>query len=522
MKKTALRMFGTLSMGSVLIFATACNEGAGSDLENEAEGEETSGEDVEEINGEDESEDINNDQDIDNEEGDDSQEEENGDIESDDNNEEGDRSEFAEEPEEMNEQASENVMTDNTKNVTRLNEEDPVSFSIMASQTLWPATHSENQPGTVILAPEDEWQAALASLHLVHHPNNGPVLLTENGELSDDVLDEIERLNPQGNENGTEVLIVGQESENIEEELNDYEVESINEENHAALAKQVDDHFSEITGEYSETVLIGSMEEDHKELTITAGNWISHMDGPLLYVEEGEIPSETAEAIEGREDVKMYVLGSEDVISDEIVEDLEAAGEVERIEGQDPTELSIAFAQFRDDDNDFGWGADEPGKSVSFVSTETPSIAIAAAPFGHLGKHAPMVWLEEGELNEEVYEYLAELKPLYEENPMEGPYSHAYVMGDTETISFEQQGIIDEKLEIAPENEEDAHGAHGTEAEEHENGDENGTVEEDAESEQGETTENEGSEIDESENENENDEEEDNNEDEIDNEENDE
>lgn len=507
MKKTALRMFGTLSMGSVLIFATACNEGAGSDLENEAEGEETSGEDVEEINGEEESEDINNDQDIDNEEDDDSQEEENGDIESDDNNEEGDRSEIAEEPEELNEQASENVMTDSTKNVTRLNEEDPVSFSIMASQTLWPATHSENQPGTVILAPEGEWQAALASLHLVHHPNNGPILLTENGELSDDVLDEIERLNPQGNENGTEVLIVGQESENIEEELNDYEVDSINEENnHAAFAKQVDDYFAETTGEYSETVLIGSMEEEHKELTITAGNWISHMDEPLLYVEEGEIPSETAEAIEGREDVKMYVLGSEDVISEEIVEDLEAAGEVERIEGQDPTELSIAFAQYRDDDNDFGWGADEPGKSVSFVSTETPSIAIAAAPFGHLGKHAPMVWLEEGELNEEVYEYLAELKPLYEENPMEGPYSHAYVMGDTETISFEQQGIIDEKLEIAPENEEDAHGAHGTEDED----------------EQGESSEDEDSDLDESENDNEIGDEEDNNENEIDNEENDE
>ncbi|WP_054635003.1 hypothetical protein [Thalassobacillus sp. C254] len=117
-----------------------------------------------------------------------------------------------------------------------------------------------------------------------------------------------------------------------------------------------------------------------------------------------------------------------------------------------------------------------------------------------------MVWLEEGELNEEVYEYLAELKPLYEENPMEGPYSHAYVMGDTETISFEQQGIIDEKLEIAPENEEDAHGAHGTEDED----------------EQGESSEDEDSDLDESENDNEIGDEEDNNENEIDNEENDE
>ncbi|MDI5788658.1 hypothetical protein PO124_10440 [Bacillus licheniformis] len=55
-------------------------------------------------------------------------------------------------------------------------------MSIKTSQTIWPATHKQNRPGAVILVSGGSWQTALASADLIHHPNNGPVLIAEKGK----------------------------------------------------------------------------------------------------------------------------------------------------------------------------------------------------------------------------------------------------------------------------------------------------------------------------------------------------
>ena len=52
-------------------------------------------------------------------------------------------------------------------------------MAVLTSQTIWPATHKENQPGAVILVPASEWHLGIASADLIHHPNNGPILFIE-------------------------------------------------------------------------------------------------------------------------------------------------------------------------------------------------------------------------------------------------------------------------------------------------------------------------------------------------------
>lgn len=126
-------------------------------------------------------------------------------------------------------------------------------------------------------------------------------------------------------------------------------------------------------------------------------------------------------------------------------------GNVTRIAGEDPVSNSIEFAKFRDENNSFGWGLTEPGHGVSFVSSKTPELAIAAAPFLHRGKHAPLIWLENGQVTEPVYNFLATIKPTFKDDPTTGPYNHGFVIGGQEAISFESQGIIDDKLEIVQE-----------------------------------------------------------------------
>lgn len=95
------------------------------------------------------------------------------------------------------------------------------------------------------------------------------------------------------------------------------------------------------------------------------------------------------------------------MISKNVEEQLGEIGKVTRISGEDPVSNAISFAQFKDKSTDFGWGFDEPGHGLSFASTTTPELAIAASPFSHLGKHAPLIWFQDGEPNEDIYKFLA-------------------------------------------------------------------------------------------------------------------
>ncbi|KHF40001.1 hypothetical protein [Halalkalibacter okhensis] len=350
-------------------------------------------------------------------------------------------------PHPFNEQSLNGLVIENTKNVTRISEADPIRTSIHVAQTVWPATHEQNQPGTVILAPVNNWQQSLAALTLVHHPNDGPLLYVDE-EITDEVVMEINRLQPKGNDQGTQVLIIGQYDEKELNKLDQFKVEQIVGENPADFAEKIEEVFFETIGHVHQAVIIGSSEEKAKEYTIPVGNWIAHMNESLLYVEKETIPQETIKALEKREgEAVIYIVGPEEMISEKVASQLGEYGTVQRISGHTSIDQSIAFSTFKDDNN-FGWGITSPGHGLVFVSTEIPELAIAAAPFAHLGKHAPMVWLEAGELTESLYKYLAKLKPAFETDPTEGPYNHGYLIGSLDLIPFQTQGVLDEKLEI--------------------------------------------------------------------------
>lgn len=172
------------------------------------------------------------------------------------------------------------------------------------------------------------------------------------------------------------------------------------------------------------------------------------MPEPVLYVTSDELPQATIDALEQREQANIYVLGNENVISAEVEEQLKDYGIVTRIAADNPVDNSIEFAKFKDEETGLGWGLTDPGHGVSFVSSATPELAISQAPTSHLGKHAPLVWLDEGEPTQSLYDFLANIKPLYENAPTDGPYNHAFISGSLDTISFKTQGILDEKLEI--------------------------------------------------------------------------
>jgi putative cell wall-binding protein len=350
-----------------------------------------------------------------------------------------------------------------TKNTTRINSSDPVQAAVLVSRSLWSAETDNNRPSSVVLTDVSNWQIAAVSTDLIHHPSNGPVLFFTKDGVPEATLTELKRLKPMGAEgnDGIQAVIVGPVSEGVETQLKelDLKVDKIEGEEPAAIAAAIDTYYAKVSGALPQSVIIGSL--DSPEYTLPAVNWIAHMPEPLLYASKDEIPAATVDALKERGgQASIYILGPTKIISAEVEQQLGAYGTVARISGDDPYANSIAFAKFKDAGNGFGWGITTPGHNLSFVNTDSTMLAIAAAPFSHLGKHAPLIFTGKDGLSDSVMNYTMELQPKFKDSPAEGPYNHAWLTGDTSSITSSTQSQIDDMLEISSASGENPHSGH--------------------------------------------------------------
>lgn len=350
-----------------------------------------------------------------------------------------------------------------TKNTTRINSSDPIEAAVLASRTLWTSTNDNNRPGSVVLVDSNNWQIAAASADLIHHPSNGPILFVNQDGIPEATMNELRRLNPIGSKSndGVQVIVVGKVSDKTEEQLQElnYKVDKIEGEQPAAVAQAIDTYYAKVSGSTPESVIIGSM--DSPDYTLPAVNWIAHMPEPLLYVKKNEVPKETIEALQTRGGkANIYIIGPESAVSGKVLEELKAYGKVIRISGADPYENAVNFAKFKDPETKFGWGIDSPGHNFSFLPSDSDMLAIAGASFSHLGKHAPLLFTDKDGMPGSVMEYVMSIQPKFEQSPTEGPYNHAWITADEETISDKGQSEIDDMLEIVPASGGDAHSGH--------------------------------------------------------------
>jgi putative cell wall-binding protein len=362
----------------------------------------------------------------------------------------------------VNKGGDQNRLNMDTKNVTRINQDDPVKVAVETSQMIWPASHEGNRPGTVLLGVKDDWKTNLPAVTLVHHPNNGPLLYASKNSIPKETMDELKRLNPKGSEKNhdIQVILVGDFSDSVRKQLEDQgmKVDTVRGVNPADTAAKLDAYYAKTSGDLPQSVIVGSM--DVPEYTLPATNWIAHMPEPLLYVGKDNVPKETIDALKKRKNkANIYILGPKSVVSASVEKELDQYGKVKRISGKTPEENAIAFAKYKDKSTKFGWGITEPGHGLTFNRTDNVESAIASAPFSHMGKHAPMLLLDKGTLSEPMHKYLMSLQPTFKDDPTVGPYNHAFVIGSEKTISFTTQGMIDQMLEITPVNG-GGHGGH--------------------------------------------------------------
>ncbi len=141
------------------------------------------------------------------------------------------------------------------------------------------------------------------------------------------------------------------------------------------------------------------------------------------------------------------MLGPEEVISDAVGKELRKLGSVKRIAGADPVTNAIAFARFTD--GSFGWGVTDPGHGLVFASARRTLDAAASSPLSGSGTYGPLLLVTDAaELPGPLQDYLLDIQPGYEEDPVRGVYNHGWVMGDESAISADVQSRIDTLLEI--------------------------------------------------------------------------
>ncbi|MGN7759816.1 cell wall-binding repeat-containing protein [Paenibacillus sp. 22594] len=350
-----------------------------------------------------------------------------------------------------------------TKNTTRINTSDPIQAAVLVSQSLWTAETENNRPSSVVLTDVSSWQIAAVSTDLIHHPNNGPVLFITKEGIPEATLMELRRLKPMGavSNDGVQVVLVGPIADGVEDQLKilDLKVDAIKGEDPAEIAKSIDAYYEKVSGSLPQNVIVSSV--DSPEYSLPAVNWIAHMPEPLLYVSKRKIPEATAEALKARGGkATIYILGPTSAVSADVEAQLQEYGTVKRISGDDPYTNAIAFAKFKDEATGFGWGITTPGHNLSLLTADSTMLAIAAAPLSHLGKHAPLVFTKKDGMPDSLMNYTMELQPKFKDSPAEGPYNHAWLTGDTDTLYSGTQSEIDDMLEISSASGEDPHSGH--------------------------------------------------------------
>ena len=332
-----------------------------------------------------------------------------------------------------------------TKNTTRVGGADPIADAAGVARAVYPATSDTTRPPAVSLVDRNDWQGGIAASVLMSPPVRAPVLLTEGDEMPDATGETLAALNPLGAKpiGGAQIIRVGEAAR-----PRGGKSVQVGGANPYARAAQIDRLVARAARRSSDRVVIASGER--AEFAMPAASWAAKSGDPVLYVKRDEVPKETVAALRFHQQPKIYVLGPPDVVSDRVLGQLRRLGSVTRIAGRDAVTNAIAFSRFVD--GRFGWGVVDPGHGLVFASTGRPLDAAAAAPMSSAGKYGPLLLVTPGALPTPLVQYLLDIQPGYERDPVRGVYNHGWLIGDERAISAQDQSRIDSLLEIVPVN----------------------------------------------------------------------
>lgn len=352
-----------------------------------------------------------------------------------------------------------------TANTVRLPGSNLEEQTILLTQTVYPATREDNAVGAIILTPRDPEIAFTAMHRITHMPVNAPLLyLTKNDEISEQILQEMKRLSPDGvlQDGRTDVYAVNVPEEEVRriEDILNYRVRSFNAPDPVALAELLDRWQAALKSDHPDEVVISALDHpDGIQHGLGPMGWNAHMGRGFAWVFKDSIPPATKKILKrryGDHGSYMYLTGGTDVISSKVQKELARYGLVRRIAGPTPSATSAVNAGYKDfgrnfgwwwswEPRDFGWGIAQSGHNFIIGNTNNVLGMIPAAVLGHMGKHGPMLLVKPDSVTKEVEEYLKMVKPT-PTGPQETILNYAWIIGDTTQVSIDVQQKVDRLL----------------------------------------------------------------------------
>jgi putative cell wall-binding protein len=332
-----------------------------------------------------------------------------------------------------------------TRNTTRVGGADPVADAAGVAQAVYPGQAEDSKPDVVTIVDAADFAAAVSAGQLMHRPLQSPVLYSQDGKLPAATEDALEALDPLGAEKAgkAQVLRVGSDAAKPE----DLKVADIPGADPASIGRAVDRIATSAAGKASRAVIVASPAKP--DFAMPAAGLSAKTGAPVLWVDGDDVPQPTVDAIKERKQPRIYVIGPEAAVSKKAFEKLGKLGDTARIAGDDPVLNAIAVARYAD--GAFGWNVVDPGHGLVFVSEDRVGDAAAAVALSGSGTYAPLLLVSDGEkLDKPVENYLLDIQPGFDLDPVRGVYNHGWFMGGADAISVPVQARIDSLLEIAP------------------------------------------------------------------------
>ena len=215
----------------------------------------------------------------------------------------------------------------------------------------------------------------------------------------------------------------------------------------AALAQAIDRLHTAATGTPTRAVVVAP--SGAPEFAMPAAAWAAKAGDPVLWADRDSLPAATKAAIAAHRRPRIYVLGPPSVISDKVLEQLGGLGTARRISAPEPSPT-------RSRSRASPTGASAGTRSTPATASCSRPRSAPATPPRRLPSRAPAPTARccssptPTRSRAAVQDYLLDIQPGYDKDPVRGVYNHGWVVGDESAISVDVQSRIDALLEIQP------------------------------------------------------------------------
>ncbi|MBO9534917.1 MAG: hypothetical protein J7513_18230 [Solirubrobacteraceae bacterium] len=335
-----------------------------------------------------------------------------------------------------------------TKNTTRIDASDATGVAALTALTMYPSTARDLRPDAVAFAGKNDWRSILLASSFAAKPLGFPLLLMDGRNLPPVSSAALAQLQPAGapSMNKAQGLRIG-----VSTRSGDLRTRYLTSATPAGLARAADRQLQRLRGRASDRVIV--VNSDDPKSAAPAAFWAARSGDPILFTGSGTVPADTKAALQSHSNPRIYVFGNGDTVSRFVISQLQEYGTVKRVQPEEasggPSDLSIAFAKYSD--QDFGWNYKDPGHGFVFAPTSDPTSAMAAAALSSGGTYPALLFVDRSNhLEQPLKNYLLNVQPGYNDQnpPTLGFYNRGWIVGATTQISTQTQSRIDSLLEI--------------------------------------------------------------------------